>query len=100
MAITFHEALARYRMIVQKNHPDIELVKVNSWTGPDESIIICRVVDEKYQGPWYRFYQDGGIEIGVLWGGDVWDAGSLIQSSPSTRFSITGDNIEPRDNHL
>ena len=86
MSVTFHQALGCYRAMVENDHPDMELVKVNSWTGPDESIIICRVVDGKYNGPWRRFYQDGGIEIGVLWGGDVWDAGSAIQSSPSTRF--------------
>ena len=43
-------------------------------SGPDDnSIIVVRVVNNKYVAPHIRCYQDGRVEEGILWGGDVWE---------------------------
>ena len=51
------------------------------WLVSPESdfILSARDSEGKYTGPWLRFYQDGQVESGILWGGDVWEAASEVE---------------------
>ena len=49
----------------------------------DDGVIIGTrdIATRHFNGRWMRFYTDGRIEKGILWGGDVWEASQEIQGA-------------------
>ena len=71
-------AKTRYRRLT--NTPAGDLFAL----GDNDSVVIGRIAETdeyetdeyetpEYVGPHLRFFEDGRIETGILWGGDVWE---------------------------